>query len=176
MHVNTFATNPKIAMNMEVPTHKSWLDCAAVSVATGGGVGLIPWAPGTFGSLWGPVLFWGLTRSGLSLEVLLVAGVLFVIAGGPICTRAARVLGRHDPGSVVYDEIAAFWIVFLPVLVSGKPLSLIQATIGFALFRLFDISKPWPCRRLEKLPDGWGIMADDLAAGAYAAVCLLFFV
>ena len=69
-----------------------------------------------------------------------------------------------DPGQVVFDEIAAFSVVFLFV-----PISLRSAILGFLLFRLFDVWKPWPARRLERLPGGLGIMADDFAAAVYAA-------
>ncbi len=150
----------------------SFVDRLAIVAATGLGVGFIPFAPGTFGSLWGPLAFWFVCRAELSLPVLIVTAIVFIAAGVPISTRAARALGKKDPGSVVYDEIAAFWIVFAPQLLSGRPLTPFTAIAGFVLFRIFDISKPFPCRRLEKLPDGAGIMADDLVAGAYAAACL----
>ena len=88
--------------------------------------------------------------------------VCFLI-GVPICAIAARRLGLNDPGAVVFDEIAAFSVVFL-----GVKINLLTGILGFALFRIFDISKPWPAGRLERLPGGWGIMADDFAAAAYA--------
>lgn len=150
----------------------SIVDRLVIAAATGLGVGLIPFAPGTFGSVWGPVAFWFLSRVECSRVLLVICGVAFIAIGMPICTRAARVLKQKDPGSVVYDEIAAFWIVFAPQLIAGRALTPATAIAGFAFFRVFDILKPFPCRRLEKLPDGVGIMADDLAAGGYAAIGL----
>jgi phosphatidylglycerophosphatase A len=151
---------------------RSPLDWVVLALATGLGTGLSPWAPGTFGSLLGPPLVLGCSLA-LPPIGLLITGVLFIAAGPPICTRASKLLGKHDPGSVVYDEIAAFWIVFLPQLVMGDELTWPILVAGFVLFRIFDISKLWPVNRLEKLPDGTGIMADDLAAGAMAAAILV---
>jgi phosphatidylglycerophosphatase A len=140
----------------------------AVCLGTGLGVGFIPFAPGTWGSLWGPLLIWSSLKTSWSKPALISFGVVFVALGVPICTRAARAIGKKDPGSVVYDEIAAFWLVYLPQVLGWRDFTWVSAVLGFLLFRLFDITKPWPVRRLEKLPDGLGIMADDLAAGVYA--------
>jgi phosphatidylglycerophosphatase A len=150
---------------------RSPLDWIVLALATGLGTGLSPWAPGTVGSLLGPPLVWGCSLV-LPPIGLLVVGILFIAVGPPICTRASKLLGKHDPGSVVYDEVAAFWIVFLPQLAMKQELTWPILIAGFVLFRIFDISKPWPVNRLEKLPDGTGIMADDLAAGAMAAIIL----
>jgi phosphatidylglycerophosphatase A len=132
-----------------------------VILATGCGIGLIPWPPGTFGSLLGLPLVWGIQH--LPVWGQLVAPVLCFLIGVPICGIAARRMGLKDPGAIVFDEIAAFSVVFLLV-----PVNVYTAVIGFALFRLFDITKPWPAKRLEMLPGGWGIMADDFAAAVYA--------
>lgn len=131
------------------------------------GLGLIPVAPGTFGSLLGPPLVWCVQQFVSSVWVQFTIGILLILIGVPICNIGARRLGKKDPGAVVYDEIAAFFVVFAVVEVSWK-----SAGLGFLLFRLFDITKPWPIRRLEKLPEGWGVMADDLLAGLYASICL----
>lgn len=138
-------------------------------VALGLGSGLAPFAPGTFGSLvavllWVPFVLFGqpdlLTRT-----VALCVAVV-------ICTWSAhwasRRLQRKDPGCIVSDELAGQWLALL-VVPDAWPWWL----AAFALFRLFDIAKPWPMRRLERLPGGIGIVADDLAAGACAAVILL---
>jgi phosphatidylglycerophosphatase A len=154
----------------------SLADQGVVLLGTGLGVGFIPFAPGTFGSLWGPVLIWGVQQAQWSGPVIAIVAVLSTLIGIPICTRSSRALGKHDPGSVVYDEIAAFWIVYLPILIMDKPMSWKLAGAGFVLFRIFDIAKPWPVNRLEKLPDGTGIMLDDLAAGAFAAIGVLIIV
>lgn len=136
----------------------------AVLLATGMGVGLVMPAPGTFGALMGVPLAAGLERLPDLWQWLTVAALLAV--GVPLCTRAARDLGgRKDPGAIIWDEIATVPLVFLLVPASSIYLCL----IGFALHRLFDITKPWPCRRLERLPEGLGIMIDDCVAAIYAA-------
>jgi phosphatidylglycerophosphatase A len=155
----------------------------ALFLATCGGVGWVPVAPGTFGSLVGLVLSlvtgWvatGLAEAGgldgpgavAALEVGLVA-VLFV-AAVPICTRAARLLGGKDPGPVVLDEAVAVPLVLAVVPPAARG-PLVMA-VGFGLFRVFDILKPPPCRQLERLPAGLGIMADDVGAALLAAACL----
>ncbi len=155
----------------------------ALFLATCGGVGWVPVAPGTFGSLAGLVLSlitgWlatGLAEAGglmgraavAAIEVGLVA-VLFAV-GVPICTRAARLLGGKDPGPVVLDEAVAVPLVLAMVPPAARdPLVL---AVAFALFRVFDILKPPPCRQLERLPEGLGIMADDIGAALLAAACL----
>ncbi|MGZ0168377.1 MAG: phosphatidylglycerophosphatase A family protein [Planctomycetales bacterium] len=148
------------------------IDRLSITLGTGLGIGFAPFAPGTFGSLLGPPLVWGVHQASLPMGIVLGIAVAFIAIGIPICTAASAALGKHDPGEVVYDEIAAFWIVFLPHIVLGRPVGWLAAIGGFAFFRVFDIAKPWPVSRLEKLPDGLGIMADDLAAGALAAACL----
>lgn len=142
-----------------------------LALATGLGTGLSPKAPGTVGSLLGPPMVWGCALVLPPLGLLVVA-VVFIAIGPPICTRASKLLGSHDPGSVVYDEIAAFWLVFAPQLAMGQELTWPILLAGFVLFRIFDISKLWPVSRLEKLPEGTGIMADDLAAGVMAGALL----
>jgi phosphatidylglycerophosphatase A len=136
-------------------------------LATGLGAGAAPRGPGTVGSLWGPPLAWTMQESGLTGWTWGLVAVAIILLGVPICARAAEILNRKDPGSVVYDEIAAFTLVF-----AVAPVDAVTAVLGFVFFRVFDIWKPWPVRRLELLPRGWGIMADDLVAGAYAAAAL----
>ena len=143
------------------------LDRLAWLYATGCGVGLAPKAPGTFGSLLGPLFVAGwqsLARPAYESVIVAVAGVRLGVAAAQ---RTARRCGLEDPGCVVCDEIAAFAIVF-----AMTPVTWTTAVIGFAWFRAFDIAKPWPIRRLERLPGGWGIMADDLLAGVFAAAAL----
>jgi len=134
-------------------------------LATGCGLGWSPVAPGTFGSLGGLVLVYGLSQ--LPLWGQIAGEIAFVASGVWICTRAGQLMGRVDPPSVVWDEIAAFPIVF-----AGVPLNPWTAVLGFLWFRLFDISKPFPINRLERLPGGWGVMSDDLMAGVFAALGL----
>jgi len=143
----------------------SRFDRCILFLAQGFGLGWSPRAPGTFGSLGGLLLVWGM--QGLRLWESIAVEVVVIAAGVWLCTRAGRLLGRNDPPSVVWDEIAAFPIVFF-----GVALTPLTAVLGFAWFRLFDISKPWPIQHLEKLPEGWGVMFDDLLAGVYAAISL----
>ncbi len=136
-------------------------------LATGAGCGYSPWAPGTVGSLWGLALVWGLQTAGLGATGWAGVTLLVVVGGVPLCAKAADLIGRKDPSSVVWDEIAAF-----PVVFALTPIDEITGPLGFLLFRLFDIAKPWPIRRFERLPGGWGIMADDLVAGLFAGAGL----
>lgn len=96
-----------------------------------------------------------------------IATAVVIVLGVPICERGAKLLKAKDPGAVVWDEIAAFPVIFLFV-----PFSVATAIAAFLLFRLLDISKPWPCRPLERLPGGIGIMSDDLIAGLYTGIAL----
>jgi phosphatidylglycerophosphatase A len=111
------------------------------------------------------LLFLPLARLAWPTQLAATAAVtlLGVLAAG----RVARLLGRKDPGLVVVDEVAGQWITFLAL-----PMTPVTALAGFLLFRLMDIVKPWPARDLERLPGGFGIMADDVAAGIYAHLVL----
>lgn len=135
----------------------------AVWAATGLGFGLSPVAPGTVGALWGLPLAWGLGQTPLWVQLAVI--VVICLLGIPLCTRAARDLGgKKDPGAIVWDEIVSMPITFLLVPMTSPAVVI----VGFLLNRVFDISKPPPARQLERLPDGLGIMADDLAAGVYS--------
>ena len=143
----------------------------AVFVATGFWAGRMPIAPGTFGALWGLPLAWSISFiPGVWLQVAVIAAICAV--GVPICSVAAQRLGGlKDPGAIVLDEIASLPIAFFLVSreILEQPLVLV---IGFALHRLFDITKVPPARQLERLPTGLGIMADDWAAGVYSCLVL----
>ena len=144
---------------------------SAVWLATGGWIGLAPWAPGTFGSLWGVVLAWSIAQiPSLWIQVAVIVAVCGV--GVPLCTAAARRMGgKKDPGSIVWDEIAAVPITFFLVPVQAMS-SLWVLAAGFLLFRVMDIAKPPPARQIEQLPDGLGVMADDWIAGVYSCLVL----
>ena len=135
--------------------------------ALGFGVGVVPFAPGTLGTLLGFPLFYGL--SAVMTDPLLLASIVFsFVAGIWFCDVTGRHLGVHDHGGMVWDEIAAFMLVlfFIP------PQPLWQA-FAFLLFRLFDILKPSPIRHLDKgIRNGFGVMLDDLVAAFYALLCL----
>lgn len=154
-------------MNILQSRQKTAAEKLAFLLATGLGIGLVPKAPGTFGSLWGLLLAWGLQAMGLTLAVHLLAIFLILVLGIPICGTAAKLFPSKDPGAIVYDEFAALLLVFVAV-----PLTWLTALSGFLLFRLFDIWKPWPIGRLEKLPGGLGVMADDVGAAILAAAVL----
>lgn len=145
--------------------NRRFTDQIVLFLACGCGLGWVPWAPGTFGSLGGLVLVYGL--SWLPLWGQIATEIAVIVVGVWLCTRAGQILGVTDPGSVVWDEIAAFPIVF-----AGVALTPTTAVLGFLWFRLFDISKPFPVNRLERFPAGWGVMADDLMAGVYATAGL----
>lgn len=144
------------------PSRSPW-----VWLGTGLGLGFAPVAPGTFGSLLGPPLVWAFQQTQLPLAANFAFAVGLFLIGGPICTRSAVYFGKKDPGQVVFDEIAAFAVVYLFL-----PVTVWTALLGFGWFRLFDIWKPWPIKRFERFPDGWGVMADDTVAGVYAAAFL----
>jgi phosphatidylglycerophosphatase A len=146
------------------------------------GLGWLPLCTGTYGSL-PPTIIFGLLSymRAPALLILIVMGAL-ALAGSVVCVKFApfviTVTGKNDPGEIVVDEIAGQSITFLAIsLLAIETFSTRQilgtAGLGFLLFRLFDIFKPWPIRKLEKLPSGWGILADDLLAGVYAAIVLL---
>ena len=141
-----------------------------VLIASGLGLGFSPIAPGTVGTLWGVPLAWGICQiPNLPAQVLVIAVLLAV--GVPLCTHAAKRLGTKDPGAVVWDEIATVPITFF--LVPAESMSRVSVLVaGFILHRIFDITKLPPAKQLEKLPDGWGIMADDVAAGVYSCIAL----
>jgi len=145
------------------------------------GLGRLPIAPGTWGSL-PPVIIFGLMSCfGASPAMISNIMAALVLAGCVVCIQfapaAIAATGKNDPGEVVADEFAgqALTFLFSPFLGMGTATPrqiLITALTGFVLFRLFDISKPWPIRKLEKFPAGWGILADDLLAGVFAWIVL----
>jgi phosphatidylglycerophosphatase A len=137
----------------------------ALLVATVAGTGYAPVAPGTFGSAAGIVLIL-LTRTWpASWQLALVGGVIAV--GVWASGRAAGQFGGEDPGHVVIDEVAGQLVTVLLL-----DLSIVGLVTAFFVFRLLDIVKPWPAGRFESLPGGWGVMADDLMAGAYGWVLM----
>jgi len=140
-------------------------DFVAQAIATAFGSGYSPFAPGTAGSAVGLLLFWPLSRAAWPWQLAAVAAVFFagVVAAG----RVARRVGLEDPGIVVVDEVAGQWLTLV-----GLPFTPAVALAGFFLFRLMDVVKPWPARDLERLHGGWGIMADDIAAGVMAHLAL----
>lgn len=135
-------------------------------LAFGFGSGLAPKAPGTFGTLAALPFLW-------LWQPLPWFGQLFVIlasffAGIQLCQCTSQRLGVHDHGGIVWDEFVGLWLTFFLI-----PLNLINVVLGFALFRFFDIIKPFPIKWLDKqVSGGLGIMIDDVVAGLFACVLL----
>ena len=141
-------------------------DRLVLAIATVGPCGYAPAAPGTFGSAAGLLLFWLVQAFG-SLAVELAVLLVVTAIGVAAATRAESLTGRHDPGFIVIDETAGMLLTL-----AAMPVGLGGALAGFLAFRLFDIVKPFPARWAERLPGGWGVMADDLVAGLYAQALL----
>ncbi|MEX2091595.1 MAG: phosphatidylglycerophosphatase A [Pirellulales bacterium] len=141
---------------------------AAVWLATGFGAGLWAPAPGTAGAAIGSLVAWGISYlPSFAWQIAAILGLNLV--GIPLCTAAGRALGgKKDNQAIVWDEIMSMPIVFLLVPLNGWAIGL----AGFALHRLFDITKPPPARQLEYLPEGLGVMADDWVAAVYAGIAL----
>ena len=139
------------------------------------GLGYLPVAPGTWGSL-PAVLIFAMISLNASVLITSIAMAVIALTASVICVAfadaAIEATGKKDPGEIVADETAGQAIVFTGAGATGLTAILAVAAAGFILFRLFDIIKPWPCKRLENLPKGWGILADDLMAGLYAAIVL----
>jgi phosphatidylglycerophosphatase A len=141
------------------------------------GLGRLPIAPGTWGSLPPVILFALLRYFHVSTAWVNIIMAALALVSSIICVKCApasiAATGNSDPSEVVADECAgqALTYIFASALSGG---TIWAATAGgFALFRVFDIVKPWPVRKLEKLPEGWGILADDLLAAVYAGIVLL---
>ena len=131
-------------------------------LSLGFGAGLSPTAPGTAGTLVAVPLYLALAQ--LAWPWYLAIVVIGFAAGIWLCGYTSKVLGEHDHGGIVWDEIVGFWITMIAV-----PPTWQWILLGFVLFRVFDILKPWPVRIADrKIPGGLGIMFDDLLAGLYA--------
>jgi phosphatidylglycerophosphatase A len=141
-------------------------DKAVVFLATGFYIGNIPFAPGTFGTILGlPFCF---LLAGLNISHAVVCLLIFIILAVWISHIAEKKLAKSDPGCIVIDEIAG-----MAVTLMGLPFNLTTGAIGFIIFRILDISKPFPIRTVEKhLTGGFGIVADDVIAGVVANLLL----
>ncbi|HZH29678.1 MAG TPA: phosphatidylglycerophosphatase A [Pyrinomonadaceae bacterium] len=166
------------------PRERTLRDYIALGVSTCG-VGFIPLAPGTWGSALGVCIYllvraFGFRPTGqigldaginaaLLTTFLLLVIIAVSLAGTWAATRTETIIGRKDPGIVVVDEVAGQLITFV-FMPWDSPAWMLA--VGFVLFRVFDIWKPYPVRRLESLEAGLGIMADDVLAGIYAAALM----
>ena len=142
-----------------------YLKRVAWFISTGAGVGLSPVAPGTFGTAAALLIYYVLpvpSASPIFLSIILLGLIIGIWATGILST-----CNDPDPGKVVWDEYVGLWITcFLLPKTWG------WLICAFFLFRIFDILKPWPIRRVESLPKGWGIMLDDVLAGIYGNLCI----
>ncbi len=152
-------------------------DRLAFFVATGAGAGLLPGAPGTYGSVEGVAAYLGfcvLARKfnlapGEILSFLVIINLIIYAIGTLSSGAVCGLLDSKDPQQVVVDEISGQFIALTPMLAAP---SVIGTLTGFVLFRLFDITKPLLIRRAERLPRGFGVMTDDALAGVYAAALI----
>jgi phosphatidylglycerophosphatase A len=171
---NPFDSKRGKALRIEGPA-----DFMAVFVATGFGAGFIPFGPGTWGSIVGLLIAYELITafgSGALLpqNILIAAGVVFAALGVWASDRAEKIFDRKDAGQIVIDEVFGQIIsfVFIAPYLAGPGAKWRWWVAGFALFRAFDIFKPYPINRLQGLSGGLGVMMDDALAGVYAAVAL----
>ena len=135
-------------------------------LALGFGSGLVSKAPGTFGTLAALPLYFLMMN--LSLTLFIAITIAITVVGFWICDKAANDMQVHDHGAIVWDEVAGMLITMIAAPVGWLPI-----IVGFALFRFFDILKPWPIKLLDRhVKGGFGIMIDDVLAGVFAAICL----
>lgn len=163
-------------MNRTSPIKKERLtasDRVGYALATGMGAGFVPIAPGTVGALEGVAIYLAIHALHLqqvsSLIVLAIINVVLFAAGVWASNRTCEITGLEDPRSIVIDEVSGQLIALTPLVILPS-FSIRAVVIGFLLFRLLDIFKPYPIRKLERLHGGLGVMADDTLAGLYAAV------
>ncbi len=142
---------------------------------------MLPVAPGTWGSIPAALLFGLLCHFHAPPLIVFIVMLATVLAGSMICIvfapAAIEATGKKDPREVVADELAGQAVAFLAAgFFAAESNVAILAMVGFLAFRFFDILKPPPCRQLEKLPAGYGILLDDLMAGVYAAIVLQIYI
>ncbi|HIF17610.1 MAG TPA: phosphatidylglycerophosphatase A [Cycloclasticus sp.] len=155
-------------MSNHTPTFKQLLSNPVQMLAFGFGSGLAKKAPGTMGTLVAVPMYYGLAQFSEGTYLLIM--LLVIVSGVWICGKASEDIGVHDHGGIVWDEIAGYLLTMYWVTFSWQNMAL-----GFVLFRLFDILKPWPINWLDRhVEGGFGIMVDDLLAALMAAACLYF--
>jgi len=155
--------------------HYTGADRLAYAVATGLGAGLVPFAPGTVGAVEGVAIYLAIGSLHLgqafSLAAIAIINLVVFAAGVWASSRTCEITGLKDARVIVIDEVSGQLIALTPLALLSS-LSIRGVIIGFILFRLFDIFKPYPIRKLEGLHGGFGVMADDALAGVYAGLLL----
>ncbi|MFQ5480564.1 MAG: phosphatidylglycerophosphatase A [Thermodesulfobacteriota bacterium] len=139
-----------------------------VFLATGTYLGLIPFAPGTFGTLWGVVIAFLMRGAGTGVQgaVIVIVTLVSIFLSG----KAIRIFASKDPSAVVCDEVAGYLAAFFLI-----PFTLFNAILVFILFRIFDIVKPYPVSYIDRtVPGGAGVVLDDIMAGIYANIAAQF--
>lgn len=167
MDTNTLSKPPINFKSMTV------LERCIVFCGVGFGSGLLPKAPGTFGSAFALLFVPVFMAIGFNASVIAI--IIMSLMGIYICGRTADIMGVHDDGRIVWDEFAGQSMTFLPLIYLGL-MNWVWLLVGFGLFRLFDVWKPWPIRVIDRQVDGgFGIMFDDLIAGLWAAICIIIY-
>ncbi len=158
------ATLPSLSSLLRQPVH---------FLALGLGSGVVPKAPGTWGSL-AAVILYLIAMPYLSLEEQIALLVLSFVVGVYLCEACAEALGVHDHGAIVWDEFVGQWMVLIFICEYWGANSIAAIVLAFILFRLFDITKPWPIRWADRqMHGGFGIMLDDVLAGLMAILLLV---
>lgn len=147
---------------------KTTTDRLAAFIATGAGAGFFPKAPGTAGSVVGVLVYFLMDTAGVS--AYFVHAILFLFFAGILAAQRVETFWGHDSQRIVIDEVVGQMIALSSVGMARH--SWVSVVAGFALFRVFDIVKPFPVRYLERLPGGVGVIADDVGAGLYALAVL----
>ena len=151
-----------------VTSKKTASDYFAIFIATGAGAGFMPKAPGTAGALVGVLVYLAMHAVGAGGYFL--HAILVILFAGTLAAHRVESFWGHDSQRIVVDEVVGQMIAYS--LAGKAQLSMVSVFAGCVLFRVFDIAKPFPIRRLEALPGGVGVMADDVGAGLFALAAL----
>ncbi len=139
-----------------------------IFISSGALVGFLPLCPGTFGALEGLIFFWFIKNLSIVYQILLI--IIVTILGIISSHFTSKILKEEDPEIVVIDEIVGMWISVL------WKTTILEFILAFILFRIIDINKPFPLKKLEKLHGGFGIMADDILAGVFTNILVVILI
>lgn len=144
------------------PGYSKNMSKIALIFSSGFGMGFIPWASGTFGTLWGVLIFF--LSQGVDPWFFFVGTLIFILFSVLVSHLSEKTLGTHDSSIIVIDEVAGYLVTVLFL-----PFNWIVLALSFFLFRFFDILKPFPIRQIDRrMPGGWGVVLDDVMAGIYS--------